>query len=273
MFSLIVPTRRDITALRPLFISSSEKAEIIIIDSDYNEKTKQELKELNHKYYKVTYAPPRQREQDYPYDMMSAVNTGIAYSENPWIMKIDDNWELMPGFFDKLQEDIDFFSKQTKKLVIRPLELEPWMGDTKWNSFISHTQRYFRLPHPPLGRKIPIETIGQAIYNIDAMYDINGWPEIFDHGYAWNDNDMFLRFINGDYSLILDKELLIFRYPHKSTGVISERDMGCKLFKENVKKMLAGKIVEYKTDNPFSFFELHKKLLKEKDRYVISEMG
>lgn len=269
MFSLVVPTRRGITALQPLFINSSEKAEIIIIDSDYNEKTKQELKQLNHKYYKVTYAPPRKREQDYPYDMMCAVNTGIAYSENPWIMKLDDNWELMPGFFDKLQEDIEFFKESHKKLVIRPLELEPWMGDSKWVSFIPQKQRYFYLPHPPLGREIPIVTIGQAIYHIDAMYDINGWPEIFDHGYAWNDNDMFLRFLNGEYSIILDQELLIFRYPHKSTGVISERDMGYKVYRENLRKMVDGEKVEYKTDNPFSMIELHQRLLKEKERYVI----
>ena len=270
MFSLVVPTRRNFEALKPLFITSSSDAEIIIIDSDYNEETKQALKDLKHEYYKITYAPPRKREQDYPYDMIGAINTGIAYSENPWIMKLDDNWEFKPDFFEKLKEDLELFKQSHgNRFTIRPLELEPWMGDTKWNRFIPDQRRYFYLPQPPLGRAIPIQTIGQAIYHIDAIYDLNGWPEVFDHGYAWNDNDMFLRFLNGGYMIILDQDLMMYRYRHKSTGVASQRDMGYNLFHENLRKMFRGETVEYKTDNPFNMAELHEKLIKQKDDYVI----
>ena len=37
MFSIVVSTKRDIEALRPLFIVSSAESEIIIIDSNYND--------------------------------------------------------------------------------------------------------------------------------------------------------------------------------------------------------------------------------------------
>lgn len=263
MFSLVVPTCRDIDALKPLFINSSNDAEIIIIDSNYNEKTKEQLQQLDHNYKKIIYAPPKQREQNLPYDMMSAINTGIAYSEYPWIMKIDDNWELKPDFFERAKENIKRFSKD---VVIRPVELEPWNNDIKWKSFIQNESRYFRLPHPPLGRPIPIQTIGQAIYHIDTMYDLNGWDERYDQGLGWNDNDLFERFLAGNYPIMLDRELMIYRYEHLSTGSHEKRDIAMQIFMQNMVEIKKG---NYRVPNPFDLKELHQKMLKEKPRYEI----
>ncbi len=62
MFSIIISTiREDVMALRPVFMTSSKDAEVIIIDSFYNEHTKKILQELEHCYNKVIYAPPKQR--------------------------------------------------------------------------------------------------------------------------------------------------------------------------------------------------------------------
>lgn len=267
MFSIIVPTCRGIDALKPLFLTSNSETEIIIIDSNYNDETKEQLRQIKHSFSKVTYAPPKQREEKKPFDLISAINTGIAYSEEPWIIKIDDNWELKPDFFKTAEEDIEHFSKTYgKHFIIRPLELEPWMNDTKWNSFIPEKQRYFRLPHPPLGRSIPIQTIGQALYHITAMYDLNGWDERYDQGLGWNDNDMFYRFLVADYPIFLDQQLMIYRYHHQSTGTQEKRNTAMQQFQNNIEQIKKGK---YRAPNPFNLEDLHKKQLRDKHRYIV----
>jgi hypothetical protein len=267
MLSLVVPTNRDFEALKPLFMTSSPDAEIIIIDSSYNEETKKQLKQLKHDYSKVVYAPPKPQEPKKPYDMMNAINTGICYSENPWIMKIDDNWELKPDFFQKAKETIALFNDT--KIVIRPLELEPWNNDVKWNSYIPLKERYIQLPHPPLGRPISIQTIGQAIYHINTMYHLNGLDERYDNGLAWNDNDMFYRLLIAGYPIYLDQELMMYRYKHISSGTQQPRDTAMNIFNEIFEKELKTGV--YHTKNSYSLEELHKKQLEDKPAYTIAK--
>jgi len=138
MFSIVVPTRRKIEALEPLFITSTPDAEMIIIDTNYNEKTKEALRKIEHKYYKVTYAPPRDVEKDikgyrsyskYKRDLCVCDNTGFAYSEQPWIMLPGgDCQEFKPDFFEILKQDIQALSAQPDmgKFVIRGVKLEEW---------------------------------------------------------------------------------------------------------------------------------------------------
>jgi len=216
MFSIIISTRRDIEALKPLFKVSSPEAEIIIIDTNYNDKTKQQLQELKHEYYKVVYTSPMKmmKETNFKRDLVRCHNTGFAIAENDWIIKLDDCTELKPDFFDKVKEDIRKFSKS----VIRPVKLESWSGDTKWEQYhllksVNRHERFFDLPRNGMGNGLFI-TLDQAVFPRSAIDALNGNDERFDIGHGWEDANLMQRFISYGYKIILDQQLMTFQTEH-----------------------------------------------------------
>jgi hypothetical protein len=273
--SIVLSTVRLFEDLLPAFNVSSNSAEMIIIDSKWNRRTKEKLEKLNHNYARVVYAPPRPRfvEEQQKHDMMNAQNTGLAYTENDWVFSMGDNWEFKPDFFDVLEEDINRFSKvYGNKFAIRPLELEPWNNDTKWNSYISYSDRYFYLPCQPLGKTglrktLSIITSGLSVTHIDTIELFNGWDERYDCGCGWSDNDMFERIVALKYPFIFDQQLMTYRLPHKQIVDSEGRKPAGNMFLEKIQAEIQRG--ELRCPNPFDFKELHKEMLEEKEKYII----
>ena len=268
-YSIIVCTNRPVDSLRSLFNVSHKDAELIIIDSTYNDVTKDELKKIKHGYGKVVYAPPKKRDGQYKYDQISALNTGYAYAEGKWTMRMDDCAEFKPDFFERLDEDIEFFSKQYDKgFIIRQLELESNMGDVKWESFHKGvTERYHRAPPGVLRNGIPMITAGIFFCHRSVIFDLNGLDERYDsNGIGWNDNDMFFRAIVGGYRIFYDLLLMIYRSPHESTAP-QDRPTNKDLFISIA--ITEFKKGEYKSKNPFTMDELSKSLLPLKKEYEL----
>lgn len=272
MFSIIISTIHDISALRPIFLSSCRDAEVIIIDSKYNEQTRNDLREISHSYKKVTYAPPKKREAQMAYDFLSGNNTGLAYAEEPWCFAIGDNWELKPDFFDRLQETIELFTGLYKNcFVVRPLELEPHNNDARWVSYVRFKQRYFYLPCAPLGgtglrQYLPIITCGAIIAHQETWFTLNGFDERYDVGAGWYDNDLFDRFVIMRYPIILDQQLMTYRIFHKSSFSRTGRDECKKIYDDTIEARIKGSIY---SPNPFNLQELHETMMKEKGKYLL----
>lgn len=277
MFTVVMPTVREIKDMSHIFKSSHPEAELIIVDSRYSEERKKNLEKIEHKYKKLVYMPPKKQDDSYSYnyDMVSATNTGIMFSEEPWVFWTGDNWEYAPDYWDKLIEDVDFFTKLlgNTRFMIRPIELEPWNGDKKWESYIPSKRRYFVLPSKPFGDKngnrdtMPICTCGLAATHIESWYELNGFDERYDMGNGWMDNDLFDRMYMAKIKMIFDQECMTFRHPHQQIANPQQRKP-CEAYYWNTRKEIQeGRIA---APNTYDLKEKHQEHLKEKDKWVIS---
>jgi hypothetical protein len=271
-YSIVVCTNRpvgNIDSLRSLFTVSHKDAELIIIDSNYNSFTFDELKKMQHGFGKVVYAPPKKRDGQYLYDQISALNTGYAYAEGDWTMRMDDFSEFKPDFFERLEEDIEYFSKDHgKRFIIRQLELESNMGDVRWESFHKNiTERYHRVPPGPLRNGIPMITSGIFFCHRDVIIDLNGFDERYDlNGIGWNDNDMFFRALTAGHPIFYDLQLMIYRSPHVSTAPQDRQTNQLLFFSIGENEFKKG---EYTSKNPFTMEELSESLKSKKSVYEV----
>jgi len=275
MFSVVVSTRRDIEALEPLFITSTPDAEMIIIDTNYNDKTKEDLKNMNHNYYKVTYAPPRELEKymlkskcyvRYKRDLVVCNNTAFAYSEQPWIVLVGgDCQEFKPDFFDLLKKDIESFTKNPNidKFIFRGVKLEEWSQHKKWEGLphLKDVKRYQFLDGSP-----PFVTLDISAFPLKAMIELNGEDERYDIGHGYEDNDAFYRFLSLGYTIILDKELMTFQTEHWVQA--DPLNFSKLLFEFTMLEIANGR---YKAYNHFDFKDMHEKMLSEKDKYEVKK--
>ena len=190
MLSLIYSNKGDIDSVRSMnFTKKNKDVELIIIDSLWNEKTREKLVDLTDYFKRVTYAPPKERKQERRYDLISCHNTGLAYCEEEWCMASGGRNEMRQNFLEKLKETIRNFGQGTSlklldeslwmagckrgkflrpnfveclnemekvfsyRIAIRPVELEANMLDVKWNYCSRFPQRYVFLPSVPIGNK------------------------------------------------------------------------------------------------------------------------
>jgi hypothetical protein len=272
MFSVIISTIHDISESNFIFLTSCKETEVVIIDSRYSEERRDRLKQIQHGYKKLVYAPPKKRDGQMAYDFLSGQNTGLMYADEPWCLCIGDNWELKPDFFAKLKETIELFTELYENhFVIRPIELEQQDNDVRWVSFVRFNQRYFHLPCAPVGttgvrRQFPIITCGAIVAHQEAWFTLNGFDERYDVGGGWYDNELFYRFIIMRYPIILDQQAMIYRISHTSSFSTQGRDECKKIFDEAIETRWKGTIY---APNQFDLRELHETMVKEKERYIL----
>lgn len=280
-FSMVLTTRRDIEALKPLFIVSDKDTEIIIIDSCYNELTKKRLTDINHDFYKVTYAPPmtlinkymvgENTEIVFKRDLVRCHNTGFACAENEWIIKVDDNTELHPDFFNRLRKDIDEIKTQgINKFVLRPVKLEEWCGHEKWDYPVLKElgvpvdKRAILLDREGMGNQLFI-TLDQAVFTYSSIEELNGNDERYDIGHGYEDVDLMQRFITYGYQIILDQNLITFQKTHKIKADPFP-SLSRLLYEINYFDIINGKYYAY---NPYSLKDIKQKMFEGKKEYVI----
>lgn len=301
MLSLIYSNKGDINSVRSMnFEKKYDDIELIIIDSLWNEKTKEKLVDLKEFFKQVTYAPPKKRKEEKRYDFLSSHNTGLAYAEEPWCMASGGRNEFRQNFYEKLKETMNNFGQGSSMrllnelswmdggkrlrpeivshlksmdeplsygIAIRPVELEANMLDTKWNYTSRFEQRYVFLPTVPIGRKDergfnPILTCGFTIMPRQTWYDINGFDEQYDVGCYWWDNELFDRILANRIHIILDQQLMIYRHPHTSACLPENPECG-KIYDENKLK-----ITKF-APNDFNLAELHELFMEKKQEYIL----
>ena len=275
MFSIIVPTRRDVEAIKPLFLVSDKDTEIIIIDTNYNPETKKELNNLEHDYCKVTYAPPMKIEKKlvghmtetkYKRDLVRCHNTGFAYAEHDWIIKVDDCTSFHPQFFDILRESIELIKKHLgNKFIIRPVKLEEWAGHKQWQKppYLERFQkRHLHLTRKGIGGGLCI-TLDQAVFLREGIDLLNGTDERYDIGHGYDDVDLMQRFITADYNVILDQELMTFQVGHWTKA--DPIDFSRLLYEFTKIEIVNGRYHAY---NPYEIKDIREKMLEEKGIYT-----
>jgi len=256
---MIVATKRDVKALKPLFVNTSLDTEIIIVDSNYNNKTKKYLKSQLGTYEKIVYAPVKKKVLNLKRDFSQALNTALLYAEGEWILRADDNLELHPDFFTRIEEDINYFGREipNSKFAVIGRKLWETLGEKKWKDNPNFPNRYTKVTNPKF-------TFSFSIYKREVMNTLNGYLELFDAGWGYEDTHFLLRLLLLGYQTFFDKDMLAFSSAH-SQGRF-DFDITEFLYKIEEFEARCGKIrsynnFDYKTDNE-TFLEL-------KDAYII----
>ena len=205
-YSMIVATNRDIEALKPLFVTTSNETELIIIDSNYNKETKSFLKSQTG-YKQIVYAPVKESTIHLKRDFSQALNTALLYAEGDWIIRADDNLEFHQEFFKTIEEDINYFSSYMDKFVVIGRKLWGALGEERWVDNPNFSNRYSQVSNPKF-------TFSFGIFPRNAMKILNGYEETFDMGFGGEDEDFLLRLLVMGFQVYFDKNLLAFSHSH-----------------------------------------------------------
>lgn len=210
-FSIIVTTNRGTKELNPLFTNGDSESELIIADSNYNEETKKYLERKIGKYESIVYVPILDSNTNFNRDFNRGLNTALSYAENDWIVKADDNLEFKSDFFEAARDDINVFKDTygNQKFIIIGNKLWGIKKEEKWQNYAkTQGQRYIEVTNPLL-------TFSFGIMPIDLIYILNGYSEIYDAGWGFDDSDFLYRLLIAGFKANFDTELMGYSYPHK----------------------------------------------------------
>lgn len=259
-FSLIIATNRNKEALKYLFKVSDSDTELIIIDSNYNNKTKDWLKKQEG-YGSIIYAPVKQSPYEYNRDFSQALNTALLFSENGWIIRGDDNLEFKPDFFEVCRNDINSFTDVMDDTRFGIIGQKLWgqLKQEKWNDYF-----YLQEPSRFVEIKNPQFTYSFGIYPIDLVYGLNGYDERYDIGWGMEDQQFLHRALVAGYKIFFDREMMAYSLPHEpKRGSISITEM---MYRYETPELNSGKIHAF---NSFDMRQYQSKYLAEKDKFTI----
>lgn len=259
-YSMIVVTKRDTKALKPLFVNTYSDTELIVIDSNYNNKTKKYLKSQVGKYEKIVYAPVKKKVLNFKRDFSQALNTALLYAEGEWIIRADDNLELHPDFFSRIEEDINYFGREisNNRFAIIGRKLWETLGEQKWHDNPRFPNRYSKVTNPNF-------TFSFGIYPREVLNTLNGYDELYDLGWQKEDEDFLLRLMVLGFQVFFDKELLGFSSTHSQGRY--DLDFTDKLYEIQSIGIKCGKLRAY---NPFNYETDNRNCIKnEKEKYII----
>ena len=258
-YSIIIATNRDKSYLKPIFVNPSTDAELIVIDSNYNEDTKSFLKERRKEYYQVVYAPVKEKHIKTKRDFSQALNTALLYAEGPYILRCDDSLEFRPDFWDVVAEDIEYFSETYEKWAVIGEKLWQSQNHEKWKSNFSGTGRYFKIDNPMF-------TFSFGIYPLEVMSILNGYSEIYDAlGWGYEDIQFLHRLLMLGYKVRFDRELMAYSYNHPANR--SPFDFTDVYYMKIDRFEIAnGKFYAY---NNFNWNVDKKKFLEKKADYIL----
>lgn len=260
-FSIIVATKRDPKTLESLFITTHEESELIIIDGNYNEKTKQWLSEQDG-YKQIIYAPCKESPQKWMRNFSQSLNTAICYVENDWIVRADDYIEFKSDFFEEAENNIKKF-KDDKFIIIGQKAQafnneEPFIDYMDERDKIAPGFRYVKVQNPAF-------TFSFGICPLKLMLEINGYLEAYDVGYGSEDRDFLHRLLVYGYTAMLDKQLMGYGHFHKPQGK-QPIDMPFIIYQIMSPMINNGLIWAY---NNFNLKNLREINLKQKKQWII----
>lgn len=257
-FSLIVTTVRGIEELKPLFHVTSDDAELIITDSNYNEQTKEWLSK-QHGYYQIVYAPIKRIRFKYAKDCILGMNLAFMYAENYWLLRGDDCLEFKSDFFEKAEEDIDYYSGmlEHKRFGIVGQKLWATQNQERWNNYSRISTRFSEIRDPRF-------TFSFGILPIEMVYDLNGYNELYDHGWGLEEEDFLLRGMSLGYKYYFDSDLMGYSYTHESTfdSMVVNRF----IFELQRHEILSGKTRAF---NAYDIRQSQTTMLAIKDNFII----
>lgn len=257
-FSIIVATKRGPKVLENLFINTHEESELIIVDSNYNEKTKQWLSEQDG-YKQIIYTPCKSSSQHWMRDFSQSLNTAILFVENDWVIRADDYIEFKPDFFQVAEQDIKGFDG---KFLVIGQKAQEYNKEKKFIDYM--TQRGIGGTYRHVNIENPSFTFSFGLASLQLYLDINGYDERYDSGWGVEDKDFLHRAIVHDYVAILDKQLMGYGHQHKPAWPTSSFPQV--IYEVTRPEIESGKYYAY---NNFSLKGLREEQLGKKDKWII----
>lgn len=259
--SLIITTNRGIDSLKPLFKTTDKNTELIIVDKNYNEKTKEFLKTQKDKYEKIIYSPIKESPTKYQRDFAQGLNTSLLLSENGWIVRADDNLEFKDDFFDAIRKNIESFGDivGNDRFAIIGQKLWGALEHKKWNDYYSteNPSRYIEVNNPNF-------TFSFGFYPIDLIYTLNGYDERYDVGFGFEDVQFLHRALIAGYKIFYDRQLMAYSLSHTpKRDAISVTDM---LYKFDTPEINSGKVHAF---NSFNLRQFHPGFLSKRESYIL----
>lgn len=261
-FSIIVTTNRSFKALRPLFTNTHKESELIIIDSNYNWKVKECLRDYQGLYQQIVYAPVLNVLNSHR-DLDQGLNTALSYAENEWIVRADDLMEFKSDFFSVAEEDISRFRRElnSDNFIISGQKLRQSLNHKKWTdpfAFPNIKDRYIKIPHPSW-------SFFFGLVPLKAFIDLNGYDIKYDlGGWGYEDHNILNRLMRANYLPIMDRKLMGFSTaPPSQPNIIEWNKFLYDIDKYEIEN---GKIRAF---NPYNILELRDKNIKEKDKFII----
>lgn len=257
-FSIILTTNRGIESLKPLFVVTDENSELIIIDRNYNKKTKDWLNSQSG-YEKIIYAPVKESPIYYTRNFSQGLNTALMLSEHKWIVKVDDNIEFKDDFFVKARENIENFTDMLPTpFALIGQKLWASMNHQRWvDNSSGVTSRHTEVNNPSF-------TLSFGIYPITAAYILNGYDERYDISWGLDDQNFLHRLLVSQHKVFFDRELMAYseNHPHGHEPILATRV----LYDMEVVEINLGKTHAF---NPFNLKEMQQEYLAKKENFVI----
>ncbi|MCK4258101.1 MAG: glycosyltransferase [Halanaerobiales bacterium] len=256
--SIIVATNRGPKVLENLFKNTHEESELIIIDSNYNEKTKQWLSEQEG-YKQIVYSPCKPSTQEWNRDFSQSLNTAISFVENEWVVRADDYIFFKEDFFDVLQNDISHFDG---KFLLIGQKSQAFNNEKPFVDYMSQrgiggNARFVNVENPAF-------TYSFGAAPLQLYLDINSYDERYDVGWGFEDKDFLHRALKAGYVAMLDKLLMGAGAIHSPAWPT----IGCPniVYQITAPEIENGKIYAY---NSFDIKKLREVQLKEKVKWIV----
>lgn len=259
-FSVILTTIRGPNELEPLFEVADEDSEIIITDSNYNTHTKEWL-EQQKGYKQIVYVPVERRSIRYTKDNVLGYNIAFMFAENDWIIRADDNLEFRDNFFDTARKDIDYFKETlgNERFGIIGRKLWGSLGEERWgNTDNDSGPRYNQVTDSQ-------STFSFGIIPIEMIYDLNGYQEIYDLGWGFDDRDFLDRGNVAGYQYWFDRELMAYSYPHRPS--VPTFSVNKFIYELQLLEIKCGKFYAY---NSYNIRQSQAGILARKEDFIIN---
>lgn len=261
-FSIALATNRDIKALEPLFRTTDEKCELVIVDSKWSEEKRDWLSKQKG-YAQIVYArPPYEYRTKHSRDFERATNQALMFCESYWILRGDDFLEFKSDFFEKARESRDYFKELYghEKFGVIGQKLWGSQKQEKWNDYsgIQSSARYVEVMNPQV-------SFSFGLIPMTLLQETNGWDELYDNAWGYPDDiDFLLRAMTAGYKWQYDRELMGYSEPHNNeAGLYSLNHIIWQFQREQI---LNGKVRAF---NEYDFRYEQPRYLAIKDQFII----
>ena len=253
-YSIILAT---VHSLKWITKISSKEAELIVVDSNYNEKTKKYLELFKDDYYDIIYTKP-EKYYGFPRDFAQAKNTCIMYSEGKYLINVDNNVEFSSNFWKECGKSIEKFPDS----VIIGQKSQDKDGEIAWVNYLFERYNIHKWDEI---KDVRLVSAAFGIIPMKLMLDINGWDILYDCSWGPEDRDLLLRLlIQG--KAVVNTDLMGFVHNHKSWDRTPTHPAYW-IFDIMFHQIINGKVWAF---NPFNLREVRNlKLKEEKEKWKI----
>jgi len=257
-FSIIVATNRGPELLKYLFVSTHPESELIVVDSHYNEKTKDFLSRQEG-YRQIVYAPPERSLFRWHRDFSQSLNTALCLAEHEYVVRADDYIEFKEDFFDVAEKDVKSYPEKT---LIIGQKAQEYNKEEKFIDYMSQRGiggefRYVNIENPAF-------TFSFGVAPLQLYLDLNGYDERYDSGWGFEDRDFLHRALKVGYVAMLDKLLMGYGHAHKPAWeTISMPHIIYEVTKIEIE---GGKVWAY---NPYKLKDRREQKLQEKEKWIV----